>query len=161
MVFEEWISNSCNRYLEEGVAYIEKTPEPFHITAKGMDGIVSGYYSKAAQPDYKGILFGGKGLMFEAKHTDTTQINQNAVSDNQSKALDIYYRFGAVCFVLVSMGFEGFYRVPWSIWKNMKELFGHKHLTLDELKPYKVRATLGRIYFLDKIGTLENSPSGE
>lgn len=154
-IFEEWISNSCKKYYEDGSAFIEKTPEPFQITGKGKDGIVYGYYAKAAQPDYKGILFGGKGIMFEAKHTDTNKISQNAVTDKQFESLDIYHDFGAVCFVLVSMGFESFYRIPWIVWKNMKELFGHKHMTLEELKPYKIKASLNKIYFLNDIENME------
>lgn len=154
-MFENWISLSCKHYLEENIAFIEKTPEPFRITAKGKDGIISGYYAKAAQPDYKGILYGGHGIMFEAKHTDTMKINQNAVTDTQSENLDIYYRFGAICFVLVSMGFETFYRVPWSVWKNMKSLFGHKHMTLEELSPYQIHANLSLIDFLDNIKCLK------
>lgn len=53
--FEHWISNACNYYLEKGYAFIEKTPEPFHITGKDQSGVVRGYYEKQGQPDYKGI----------------------------------------------------------------------------------------------------------
>lgn len=154
-LFEKWISSSCEYYLEEGIAFIEKTPEPFHITSKSSNGVVSGYYAKAGQPDYKGIMFGGKGIMFEAKHTDTPHIKQNAVTDKQAEELDIYHRFGAYCFVIVSMGFESFYRVPWPIWRNMKELYGHKHMTLEDLAPFEVEATIERIDFLNDIENME------
>jgi len=69
--FERWISNACEFYLQNGWAHIEKTPEPFHITGKDRDGTVKGYYEKKGQPDYKGILCDGTGIMFEAKHTDS------------------------------------------------------------------------------------------
>lgn len=150
-IFEQIISSSCNYYLDEEIAFIEKTPEPFRITSKSQNGVVSGFYAKAGQPDYKGILFGGMGVMFEAKHTDTPQIKQSAVTENQAKNLDIYHKFGALCFVLVSMGFESFYRVPWEVWKHMKELFGHKSMSLEELAPYEVKMKGLVIQFLDNI----------
>lgn len=160
-MFERWISNSCSSYLEDGIAFIEKTPEPFHIIKKDSNGMVSGYYEQAAQPDYKGILFGGKGIMFEAKHTDTDKINQNVVTDRQAENLTIYHKHGAICFVLVSMGFESFYRVPWSIWTNMKTLFGHKYMNKEELEPYEIDATLNCIQFLDDIEEFEKEDKYE
>lgn len=154
-LFENLISSSCQHYLEEGIAFIEKTPEPFHITSKGQDGVVSGYYAKAAQPDYKGILNGGKGVMFEAKFTETDKINQRVVTDTQSENLTIYQKFGAICFVLVCIQFEHFYRVPWDVWTDMKALFGHKHMTMDELAPYKIKHSINLIAFLDGIENKE------
>lgn len=44
--FERWISTACKFYLNKGFAHIEKTPEPFHITGKDMNGVVRGYYEK-------------------------------------------------------------------------------------------------------------------
>lgn len=150
-LFEKWISSSCEYYKDNEIAFIEKTPEPFHITKKSNDGVVSGYYAKAGQPDYKGVMYGGKGIVFEAKHTDTALIKQNVVTETQADELDSYHSFGAICFVLVSMGFEGFYRIPWSVWKEMKNLFGHKHMTETDMKPYKIKANLEYIDFLDEI----------
>lgn len=154
-LFEAWISASCDHYSETGIAFMEKTPEPFHITSRGKDGVVSGYYEKSAQPDYKGILKGGKGVMFEAKHTDCGMIKQGAVTETQSRNLDMYHELGAICFVLVSMGFESFHRVPWPVWKGMKEIFGHKHMTLDEIGPYRVKSYIGMIDFLDGIEAMD------
>ena len=102
--FERWISNACEFYLQNGWAHIEKTPEPFHITGKDRDGTVKGYYEKKGQPDYKGILCDGTGIMFEAKHTDGDRIRQNVVTDTQWESLDIYEKFGAHCYVMVSLG---------------------------------------------------------
>ncbi len=85
--FERWLSDACEFYLRNGWAHIEKTPEPFHITGKDRNGVVRGYYEKKGQPDYKGVLCDGTGIMFEAKHTDSDRINQNVVTDTQWKAL--------------------------------------------------------------------------
>lgn len=45
-IFERWISNACEFYKRNGLAHIEKTPEPFHITGKDGNGVVRGYYEK-------------------------------------------------------------------------------------------------------------------
>lgn len=137
-IFECYLSNACEFYLREGWAHIEKTPEPFHITGKDRDGAVRGYYEKKAQPDYKGILCDGTGIMFEAKHTDSGRIRQDVVTGTQWKSLDIYEGFGAHCYVMVSMGLVKFYRVPWDTWKKMKSLFGHKFMTEQELGPFRL-----------------------
>ena len=149
--FERWITSACQYYLDKDIAHIEKTPEPFHITGKDNDGSVRGYYEKKGQPDYKGILCDGTGIMFEAKHTDQGQMNQNVVTDTQWKSLDTYEKFGAHCYVMVSLGLREFYRVPWSIWKQMKDLFGHKYMTPDELKPYKLQEKCCTILFLEGV----------
>lgn len=149
--FEKWISNACQYYLDLNIAYIEKTPEPFHITRSLPNGKVEGYYEKKAQPDYKGILCDGTGIMFEAKHTDTRQMKQSVITDEQWKALDIYEKFGAHCFVMVSMGLTKFYRVPWSIWKRMKELFGRKYMTGDDLEPYRLKEKCCTILILEGV----------
>jgi len=150
-IFEKWISDACTFYLKQSIAHIEKTPEPFHITGKERNGTVRGYYEKKGQPDFKGILCDGTGIMFEAKHTEQGKILQSVVSDTQWRNLDIYESFGAHCYVMVSMGLRRFYRVPWSIWKRMKELFGHKHMTADELEPYRLQEKNCTILFLEGV----------
>ena len=90
-------------------------------------------------PDYKGILCDGTGIMFEAKHTDGDRIRQYVVTDTQWESLDIYEKFGAHCYVMVSLGLTKFYRVPWATWKKMKELFCHKFMTEQELEPYRLQ----------------------
>lgn len=149
--FERWLTNACEFYLKEGWAHIEKTPEPFNITGKDTNGVVRGYYEKKGQPDYKGILCDGTGIMFEAKHTDSDRINQSVVTDKQWESLNIYEKFGAHCYVMVSIGLMKFYRVPWDIWKKMKELFGHKFMTEQELEPYRLKEKQCTILILEGV----------
>lgn len=150
-LFECWLSNACEFYLQAGWAHIEKTPEPFHITGKDSNGVVRGYYEKKGQPDYKGILCDGTGIMFEAKHTDSDRIRQNVITDAQWKSLDIYEKFGAHCYVMVSIGMMKFYRIPWEIWKKMKKLFGHKFMTEQELMPYQLQEKHCTILILEGV----------
>ena len=149
--FERWISTACKFYLNKGFAHIEKTPEPFHITGKDMNGVVRGYYEKKGQPDYKGILCDGTGIMFEAKHTDSDRIKQSVITETQWESLDIYEQFGAHCYVMVSIRLESFFRVPWSVWKNMKELFGHKYMNETELEAHRIGQDQCTILLLEGI----------
>lgn len=43
-----------------------------------------------------------------------------------------------------------FYRVPWEAWKGMKEAFGHKYMTKDNLARYKVPQK-GIVRLLDRL----------
>ena len=89
--------------------------------------------------------------MFEAKHTDSDRINQTVITDTQWKSLDIYEGFGAHCYVMVSLELMKFYRIPWDVWKKMKELFGHKFMTEQELEPYKLQERQCTILILEGV----------
>lgn len=49
--FERDINAAFDHYRRLGVASIEKTPEPFHMTGRENGGKVVGFYEKKAQPD--------------------------------------------------------------------------------------------------------------
>ena len=70
--FERDINAAFDHYRRLGVASIEKTPEPFHMTGSENGGKVVGFYEKKAQPDYAGTLRGGRSVYMEAKFTDRT-----------------------------------------------------------------------------------------
>lgn len=150
-MFEGLIKSACIRYEIDGVAYIEKTPEPMRpITKQAKDGSFKAVFEKKAQPDYKGTLKGGRAVCFEAKHTEADRILQAAVNDEQEKALDKNMGMGATCFVLVSFGFRDFFKVPWGVWKNMKQIFGRKYLKPDDkdMQQFKVDH-IGYLKFLE------------
>lgn len=139
--FEKWISDACQYYDNLDIAIIEKTPEPMKPIRPYGERYRQqyiAYFVKSAQPDYKGMLCDGTSIMFEAKHTDNERIKQNRVTDTQWENLDKYEKYGAHCYILVSLGLVNFYRVPWNIWKEMKSLFGHKYMTNQELEPYRI-----------------------
>ena len=70
--FEAIISSACDYYRAIGRADIEKTPEPMKpLGGADRSGRFLACYTKQAQPDYKGVLSGGRAVVFEAKHTDT------------------------------------------------------------------------------------------
>ena len=149
--FESLIERACLRYQREGVAYIEKSPEPMRpIKAMGLGRFLA-CFTKAAQPDYKGTLRGGRAVCFEAKHTEGERIEQSRVTDEQAEALDKHDDLRAVCFVLVSFRFERFYRVPWHLWASMPERFGKVSVNEKDLAPYRVEI----LRFLDGIAEVQ------
>ena len=150
-IFEQIIDASCLYYRECGVAEIEKTPEPFRVTRRLTDYQFSGHFEKKAQPDYKGTLQGGKAIAIEAKHTEGDRIKQDRVTPEQTAALDRHYRLGAACFVLVSIKMNTFALVPWTTWAQMKQTFGHKYMTENELQPYRVPFKGRIVFFLDEV----------
>ena len=72
--FERDINAAFDHYRRLGVASIEKTPEPFHMTGRENGGKVVGFYEKKAQPDYAGTLRGGRSVYMEAKFTGSNRM---------------------------------------------------------------------------------------
>lgn len=130
--FEELVNRSCDYYEEQGLAKIEKTPEPMKVLANLGGGFFKAVFTKQAQPDYKGTLRGGKAIVFEAKHTDTDRIKRSVITEEQEKCLNAYEKIGACCFVLVSFRLQKFYMLPWKIFRDMKQYFGRQYIHRDD-----------------------------
>lgn len=149
---EEWeriLEASCQHYRLKGEAEIEKTPEPMkQLGPKNGQGKFTACYTKKAQPDYKGTLKGGRSVVFEAKHTDTDRLQQSAVTPDQERRLDRHTALGAECFVMVSFGFREFFKVPWATFRAMKERYGRKYITTEDVQEYRVRYIGGVLHFL-------------
>ena len=140
--FEQMINGACDFYRLRQIADIEKTPEPMRPTKDLGNGKFIAYYEKAAQPDYKGTLKGGRAVVFEAKYTHSAQMEQSRVTREQAARLDDHLAAGAMCFVVAGFGNGDVFRIPWEVWRDMKTHFGHKYATPEELEAYKV--PLGR-----------------
>lgn len=149
--FEEIIDEACEHYRTMGLANIEKTPEPMKVLGviNRKMGHFKACFAKAAQPDYKGTMAGGRSVVFEAKHTETDRIKQDAVTEDQEKAMNSHEAMGALCFVVVCLG-NKYYRVPWEKWKTMKEDCGHKYMNAADLNPYTLGAWPGALRFLER-----------
>ncbi len=151
--FVDLIKAACDYYRSHGIADIEKTPEPMKVIERLARGRFIACFEKRAQPDYKGTLYGGQAIVFECKETATDKLMQSVVTPEQTHALDRQEKFGAQVYVLCWIGRQ-IYRVPWRDWRNMKEVFGHKFISLEDatrLTPVRMRA--GVPDFLDAIGT--------
>lgn len=150
--FENMIAASLRWYEDKGVACIEKTPEPMKpLRAPNRQGQFLACYVKAGQPDFKGTLTGGRSVVFEAKHTDSDRIEYGRLTDEQVEKLSTHHKLGAAAFVLVSFGLQDFYRIPWEVWRDMKAIYGRKHIKQPELEPYRVQYISGVLKLLEGI----------
>ena len=146
--WERMIEASCDYFRRTGAAEISKTPEPMRPIKPLGQGKFVAYYEKMAQPDYKGTLAGGRAVVFEAKHTDGGRLQQSVLSVEQEKQLDRHAALGAECFVLVSFGFQQFFRIPWETFRDMKARYGRKYIKPEDVQEYKVRYIGGVLQFL-------------
>ena len=151
-LLEKLVEASCRYYREDGQAVIEKTPEPMKPLS-GMDsrGRFQACFTKPAQPDYKGVLRGGRAVVFEAKHTDGDTIAYNRLTETQMDCMEAYHEMGALCFVLVSFGFRDFFRIPWPDWNDMPYIYGRKHLKQTELERFRVGEKGNVLFFLEGV----------
>lgn len=133
---ERLIDQACIYYMNKGIAMIEKTPEPFNVKKKSKDSFI-GYFTKKAQPDFKGALAGGRAVVFEAKSTSAKKISQSVISENQEKCLDAYQALGAFCGVCIIVNKTVAF-IEWSEWKNMKQKYGRKYMTEKEVTAYQI-----------------------
>ncbi len=135
--------------MEQGVAIIEKTPEPMRpISKPNRTGQFQACYIKQAQPDYKGSLQGGKTIVMEAKHTDCTQIAFERVSEEQQRQLKAYHDMGAIAGILVSFGMQKFYCIPWTVWRDMKVHFGRKYIRAEDVPKFYIPVVDGKLDFI-------------
>jgi len=148
--FEDYIDLALRYYDQRGEAAIEKTPEPMRPTKDLGNGKFIAYYEKQAQPDYKGVLKGGRAVIFEAKYTSAEKMEQSRVTREQSDTLDHYEAMGAVCFVVAAFDRRGYYRIPWETWRRMKELYGRKYIKPEDVDGFRLQAgRSGALLILD------------
>lgn len=141
--FEDRLATAFDYYRERGSASIEKTPEPMKVLKSLGHGRFVACFIKKAQPDYKGLLRGGREILFEAKFTATDRMDWERVKQEQRDYLEEHQGLGARCYVVVGFLTGGVYRLPWDDWKNMKQRFGRKYVTEADLKPYTVPVDRG------------------
>ena len=137
---EEQIEASCALLTETGRADISKTPEPMKpVSQPNKSGQFRAVYTKKAEPDFKGVMLGGRAVMFEAKSTGTGRLNKDRVLPEQVKKLDSYTALGAHCFIVATFDGLRMYRIPWTVWRSMKQRYGRSYVTEPDLKEYAVR----------------------
>ena len=147
--WEKMIGMTCKWYTDHGIAEIEKTPEPMRpISSPDRAGRFMAVFTRAAQPDYKGTLAGGKAVVFEAKFTSADRMERSVISEEQEKRLNRHEALGAECFVLITFGFQQFFKVPWNVFRDMKEKFGRKYIKPEDLPEYEITISGGILKFL-------------
>lgn len=138
--FEAQIEAISEIYRLQKLAMIEKTPEPMKILKHIENGRFEAVFEKSAQPDFKGILKGGRTVVFDAKFTESNKIAYHALSDHQREVLLQYDALGAMAFVLVGFADGKMYPIAIKTWEHMQEIFGHKHIKQEELEKQQGRA---------------------
>lgn len=145
--FERYIKAACIAYDIDGRAEIDKTPEPFRVMSKQKNGVFSGRFTAHAQPDFQGTLAGGRSIVFEAKYTTTDRMKRDALTDEQMKRLARHDTLGALTGVCVGIN-DKFYFVPWTVWRDMKQIYGRQYVKPEDIGQYRVRFN-GAVMFLD------------
>lgn len=138
-MFEQRLDGAFAYYETHGMAIVEKTPEPIRAYKDLKDGRFLAVYTKKAQPDYKGVIKGGRAVMIEAKFTLTDRFTQDRVTPGQAEYMTKNEALGARCYVIVGFVAGGVYRIPWSVWSNMKDHFGRKYVKETDLQGYRVK----------------------
>ncbi len=137
--FEARIDASLEYYRSRGYAAVEKTPEPMKPIKSLGDGKFIACYVKKAQADYKGLVKGGRTVIFEAKYTDSDRLAQDRVTQEQADYLNEHTALGARCYVIGGFSSGNVYLIPWAVWSDMKNQFGRKYATEADLQPYKTK----------------------
>lgn len=136
--FEDLIEFSCERLRRLGLAAISKTPEPMRVIERLENNRFIAHFKKKAQPDYKGVLLGGRAVEFEAKHTMSGRLQQSCVNEDQKRELDGFHRMGALCYVIAGFNMEEFFEIPWIFWRDMKAAVGRCYVTPADLEEFRV-----------------------
>ncbi|MBR2289333.1 MAG: Holliday junction resolvase RecU [Clostridia bacterium] len=155
-IFEDTVDTICQVYELNGLARIEKTPEPMKILKYIDGGRFEAVFEKSAQPDFKGTVKGGRTVVFDAKFTEADRIRYQALSDHQRETLLKYSELGAMAFILVGFANGKIYKIDINEWLNMKQDFGRLHITQEELdnlnnKEITTRNKNGVVDFLNLI----------
>ncbi|WP_312048000.1 Holliday junction resolvase RecU [Anaerotignum sp.] len=146
-LFESAIVAGCITYREDGRAEINKTPEPFRVLNKSSNGMFMGRFTAHAQPDFQGTLADGRSIVFEAKTTTSDRMKRDVLTAEQQKALESHMNLGAVAGVCVGLE-DKFFFIPWKVWRDMKEYYGRKYITANDVEEYQVKFN-GSVLFLD------------
>lgn len=148
-MFEDVIDAACQYYALKDAAIISKSNEPMRpLSRPNSGGQFLACFTKKSGADYIGVLSGGKFIALEAKHTDSDRLLQSAVTTDQEKWLDRHAALGAECFVMVSFGFEQYFKIPWAVFREMKKRYGRKYITPEDVREYGVGFTGGVLRFL-------------
>ncbi|MDN6288869.1 MAG: Holliday junction resolvase RecU [Tetragenococcus koreensis] len=151
--FEHLLDVMCAQYRSRGLACIQKTPEPMKpIRAINRNkGLYQAVFTKKAQPDYSGTLNNGKSIVFEAKHTDTSNLPCNRINSAQVRDLNAHSKLGALTYIVISFSMKNFYVVPWKKWQELLKSTGKKSLNQKDLVEFEISTKNGLLNLLEDI----------
>lgn len=151
--FEKFLDAMCVQYRLKGLACIQKTPEPMKPlkAINRSKGLYQATFTKKAQPDYAGTLYNGKSVVFEAKHTDTSNLPCNRINSAQVRDLNAHSKLGALTYIVISFSMKNFYVVPWKEWQELLKSTGKKSLNQKDLVEFEISTKNGLLNLLEDI----------
>lgn len=149
-LFEELLVKGCRYYADRKTAIISKVYEPYICTKNLERGFFVGRHTGRAEPDFKGVLRGGRAIAFEAKSTQKERIERCVLTAEQMQWLDSQLVMGAKTYVCVCIQ-DRFFTIPWHVWYDMEVDYGRKYLTAEDIPEYEVIFD-GSVRFLEYIG---------
>ena len=137
---EELINRTNEKYLENGLAFIQKIPTP--ITPIKIDKekrhITLAYFEQKSTVDYIGVVQ-GIPICFDAKECATDTFALQNIHEHQVEFMENFEKQGGIAFFLIYYtGKNIFYYLPFEMlkffWERSKE-GGRKSFRYEELNP--------------------------
>ena len=155
---EDMINRTNERYLESGLALIQKIPTP--ITPINIDKntrhITLAYFDQKSTVDYIGAVQ-GIPVCFDAKECAVDRFALQNIHEHQVKFMEDFEKQGGISFILLFFSsLNETYYIPF---KDIKFFYerslngGRKSFTYDEIdKNYKINSTSGAVvHYLEGI----------
>lgn len=119
---EALIELANGQYRNRGIATIHKVPTAWIPIRDGSGRIVTAKVDRKASVDFLGV-YRGRGVAFDAKHTDGARIRWDRVELHQAEFLDGWERAGGVAFILVQFGgaSDACHVIPWGEWREARD----------------------------------------
>ncbi len=156
--FEEYINRTNEKYLEHGLALIQKIPTP--ITPIKIDKqtrhITLAYFDQKSTVDYIGAIQ-GIPVCFDAKECRTDTFPLQNIHEHQVVFMQNFEKQGGIAFFLISYSArDEFYYLRHSklmeFWQRMKD-GGRKSFRYEELEPVFFFGSSGGVFvpYLDAV----------
>lgn len=137
---EDLINRTNEKYLENGLALIQKIPTP--ITPINIDKatrhITLAYFDQKSTVDYIGVVQ-GIPVCFDAKECAVDRFALQNIHEHQVRFMEDFEKQGGVAFFLISYTHRDvFYYLPFQIFKYFWDRAidgGRKSFLYDELNP--------------------------
>lgn len=133
---EEMVNMTNERYIEHGLACIEKIPTPIKPIKMGKEkGTISlAYFEKKGSVDYIGVVQGFP-VCFDAKETGKDNFPLKNIHEHQMTYMSAYVKQRGVAFILVYFtARDEIYLLPFEVldkyWQSAKD-GGRKSVPLD------------------------------
>lgn len=146
--FEKQLRETFTTLEAWGLCALSKAPTPLKIISRADEGVFRARLIVSGQPDFYGVLRGGRAVVIEAKYTATAQMPASRLLEHQEAALRRHAELGALTLVAVSFGSMRIGLIPFAEWCAMKTILGRKYVTFEDLEPHgwavnNMPATLG------------------